>query len=78
MSVFVVGDKVSFRDEPRRIVTITKVSEPYVYFDHFGGGYYPSRFVLMSPAAREHIYMDAGEYDDILAGQEIYSKLEGK
>lgn len=35
-----------------------------------GGGFFHSRFVLSQ-------IMDTTEYDDIMAGQEIYSKLEG-
>jgi len=76
MAAFVVGDRVRFR-EANRVVTITKVTPQYVYFDNCAGGYFPRRFEMVTPFIQNTV-MDIFEYDDILAGQEIYSKLEGR
>lgn len=61
----VVGEiyTISFLEGDYIYIHIKDVSEP-------GGGYFPKRFVPL------HTVLDASEYDDIIAGQEIYEELK--
>lgn len=73
------GDIVSFKSDPTLTYEIEKIeetnNETFVYLKNRVGGYYTRRFDLICSIQPQPL--SSAEYDDIMAGQEIYSELEG-
>lgn len=77
---FEPGDIVSFKGStPTSTFVIERIEinfgGTYIYLENVSGGYYPNRFNLICSVQPQPL--SSTEYEDIMAGQEIYSELEG-